>query len=223
MNNEKMNKYTSIFAIIMLLIVTINATYAYFTSKIEVGNGAHLNVTATAAPTFMAYASDQLALNVTASDMASASNTPSVTDSASIIATLSSSDNSTTVYCKYDIVLVWDTENQYTVPTSTLTNEYKYEISLLGNQTVTGDTTGHAYSVTKLNETNLTSFTWSGSAGVIGRNATVISGAQIYSNSTTPTQAKWDFTVNFYSLPTDQSALMGQNYGAHLAVTNVVC
>ena len=38
MNNEKMNKYTSIFAIIMLLIVTINATYAYFTSKAEINS-----------------------------------------------------------------------------------------------------------------------------------------------------------------------------------------
>lgn len=222
MKKDKINTYTSIFAILMLLIVTINATYAYFTSKIDYGNGLSFNITTEDTPTFTAYAADQLSLNVTAADMASSSTTASKTDTASIIATLASSSTST-VFCTYDIILVWDSANQYTTPTTTLTGDYKYEISMLGLQTITNDKTGHNYSVTTLNETNLTAFTWTGTAGTVGRSATIIKGAEIYSNSTTPTQAKWDFTINFYSLPTDQSALLGQNYGAHLAVTNVVC
>ena len=222
MRKKDNKKIASLLGAALIFVLTINAAYAYFTSQIEIDNGTIINVNAPVMPTFMAYASDKLELNVTSSDLLEANALPVVSDNASIIASLSSA-NGDTIHCKYDIIIAWDTTNQYTVPTTTLSGEYKYEISLQGKQTISNDTTGHTYSVTQLNETNLTALTWVGNAGTIGRKATLIQGAEIYSNSTTATQAKWDFTINFYSLPTDQSALLGKNYSAHITVTNVTC
>ena len=222
MEEEKNSKYSSLLGAIVIIVLTINAAYAYFTADVQIDNGALLNVTAPEAPTFVAYAVDKLELRVSAENLIEASTLPSASDVAELKATLSSADGQT-VSCKYDIVMVWDSATQYVNPTTTLSGDYKYEISLKGLQTITNDTTGHSYGVTNLSETNLTAFTWSGNAGTIGRAATLIKGAEIYSNSTTPTEAKWQFTINFYTLPTDQSALLGQNYNAHLAVTNVVC
>lgn len=213
----------TIVALLVLLIVTISASYAYFASGLDTGNGLVLNSTTSTAPTFMAYAADPISLMVEAADMATPSTTASKTDVGSIVATLASPDQGKTVSCTYDIELVWDTEDQYTIPTATLGGDYPYEISLSGTQVVQGDNSGHVYSKSTLNETNLTDFTWIGSAGSIGRNTKVITGAEIYSNSVQKTTITWNFSLNFYSLPTDQSDLAGKNYGAHLSVTNVLC
>ena len=206
----------------MLLVVTINATYAYFAGNQSL-NTLKVEAHTDAPASFTAYTADQISLNVKSENMAIPSTTPTVTDNGKVIAMLSSSSEGSEVSCTYDIELIWDTTSQYSTPSMTFNNEYKYEISLLGSQSVSGDTTGKIYPVTSLTETNLTNFSWSGSAGAIGRKAKVITGAKIYSKSLSATTATWNFVLNFYSLPTDQSGITGKNYGAHLAVANVVC
>ena len=223
MKNNKTNIFITGLALLMLLIVTISATYAYFDSKFASTNALNVSASTSDAATFTAYTVDQIEFTVTADDFFEPSPNPSKSDNGQVVAKLSSPVENKTVYCSYDIDLVWDTENQYTSPSMIFNNEYKYEISLLGNQSVTGDTTGYVYSNSNLTETNLTDFTWSGDIGSIGRSAKVVSGAKIYSKSMNPTTVTWNFTLNFYTLPEDQSAIMAKNYGAHLAVTNVVC
>lgn len=220
---NKSNLILTAIALLTLLVVTVSATYAYFTSKAEINSTLKLNTITSSAATFTAYTLDQISLDVTADDMFTPSAIASKTDNGNVVAVLSSPMEGSTVHCTYDIELIWDTTDQYITPTATLSGDYQYEISLKGTQNVSGDTTGHTYTVSSLNETNLTSFTWSGTAGTIGRKAKVITGAEIYSKSTSATTATWTFTVNFYTLPTDQSDLAGKSYGAHLAVTNVVC
>lgn len=222
MNNKSNIILTSV-ALIALLLVTISATYAYFSSKTD--NNTSLNVGAEMiiGTAFTAYTLDQLELNVTTADMFEPSTSAAVTDTGKVVVTLSSPRENMEVSCSYDIELVWDTTDQYLTPTTTLQGNYLYELSLAGTQEVIGDTTGNTYSVSKLNETNLTSFTWAGTEGAIGRKAKVITDAQIHSKSTEVTSATWTFNLNFYSLPTDQSALGGKNYAAHLTVSDVIC
>ena len=221
MYKNKTNIVLTCISLAVLLVVTIIASYAYFTSTANITNNLKMNTTTMAAATFTAYAQDQIELNIGAEDMIEASSSPKKSDAGSIVAKLSSPEEGISVFCTYDIDLVWDTTDQYSAPTTTLSGNY--EISLLGSQTVSGDTTGHVYNVNRLTETNLTDFTWSGTVGAVGRKAKVISGAQIYSKSVAETTATWNFTLNFYSLSTDQSSIAGRNFGAHLAVTNVVC
>jgi len=210
-------------ALIMLLLVTISASYAYFNSKFNNNGTLNINTTTSEAATFTAYTLDQIEFNVTEDDLKEPSLTAVKNDAGQVVAVLSSPVEGKTVHCTYDIEFIWDTENQYTVPSMIFNNEYKYEISLQGSQSVTGDTTGHNYNNNLLRETNLTDFTWTGTAGSIGRRSKIISGAEIYSKSASQTKATWSFTLKFYSISADQSNLMGKSYGAHLAVTNVVC
>ncbi|MBQ6841524.1 MAG: hypothetical protein IJO63_05365 [Bacilli bacterium] len=223
MKMSKTNIVVTGLALLMLLLVTVSATYAYFSGNQNLGNGLTVGAETDAPASFTAYTADQIALNVSAEDMAVASTTPAVTDNGKVIALLSSSSEDSVVHCTYDIELVWDSTTQYTVPSMTFNSDYKYELSLKGTQSVSGDTSGHTYTVTTLNETNLTDFTWSGSAGTVGRKAKVVTGAEIYSKSLTATTATWNFVLNFYSLPADQDDITGKSYNAHLTVSNVVC
>ncbi|MBE6155484.1 MAG: hypothetical protein E7164_01860 [Firmicutes bacterium] len=223
MKTERINIPLTAISLMSLLFITISASYAYFSSKAQGDITVNTNVTTVDAATFTAYTLDAIELNVTSEDMFSSSTTPAKSDNGTIVASLASPQENITVNCSYDIELIWDTTDQYTSPTTTLAAPYPYEISLLGTQSVSGDTTGHTYTVSSLTETNLTGFTWNGTIGEVGRSAKVISGAQIYSKSLNATTATWNFTLNFYSLPTDQTAITGKNYGAHLAVTNVIC
>ena len=223
MYNNKTNIILTISALLVLLLVTISATYAYFNSNVQDSNALNVGIEASSAPTFTAYTLDQITLDVKSNDLFTPSTTASKSDTGQVVASLASGKNGDQVFCTYNIELVWDSTDQYIAPVGTLDNTYKYEISLKGNQVVSGDTTGHSYTVTTLNETNLTNFVWEGAEGAVGRKTNVVTGAEIYSRSTTATTATWTFTLNFYTLPTDQSDLMGKNYSAHLGVTNVVC
>lgn len=203
--------------IFMLLLITISATYAYFNNDIKNTNSLFVDIEAGTAPAFTAYTIDQITLDITGSDLLETNISPVKSDNGRVVATLTSGKEGELVYCTYDIELVWDSIDRYTFPAGILDDTYKYEISLMASQTVVGDTTGHNYLINSLNETNLTDFSWENG------NANVIRGAEIYSNSTIATNVNWDFTLNFYALPTSQNALMGKNYSAHLGVTNVVC
>lgn len=224
MNKNKIDFFITGASILLLLFVTISASYAYFSSRFN-GDSISLNVTTNTseAATFTAYAVDQIEFNVTAEELYTPSATPAKSDNGQVVVVLASPTEGKTVHCTYDILFTWDTTDQYTSPSTSLTGDTKFEISLLGHQEVTGDNTGHTYTKTSLAETNLSNFTWIRAAGEIGRYSRIVSGAEIYSNSTNQTKITWTFTLNFYSLSADQSGLMGKTYGAHLGVGNVVC
>ena len=214
--------YISIF-IIFLLFLIISASYAYFTSSINNSNITVVNtVLSSANAEFMAYSVDPLSISAELSDFLAASDTPVASDNGTIIVKLASSEAGQTVHCTYDVRFIWDSTTQYTTATQSLSSG-TYELSILGSRTTTGDTTGHSYESKDLSEINLTNLSWTGNAGVAGRYATLVSGAEIYSMATTDTTTTWTFTINLYSLSGNQSSLMNKNYQSHLVVTNIVC
>ena len=209
--------------LIFMLFLVISASYAYFTSNINTTNITKVNTNlASADATFMAYSTDPLSISAELSDFMTASASPVETDNGVIVVKLSSSTAGQVAHCTYDVRFVWDSTTQYTTASQTLSSG-TYELSILGSRTTTGDTSGHSYASKNLSETNLTNLTWNGTAGTAGRYATLVSGAEIYSNATTDTTTTWTFTINLYSLSGNQSSIINKNYQAHLAVTNIVC
>lgn len=222
----KKNNAILITTITLMLVLVFSATYAFFsTGTLNITNSSLLNTTLpSSTSTFTSYSNNPLALNVKLEDMVNASNVASVTDEGDLIVKLSSPAAGDQVYCTYDIRYIWDSTNQYTTPTQTLTSAYPFELSILGTATAVGDTTSsYTYSSKNLAENNLSSFTWNGTSGTAGRYATLISGAKIYSNTTSGTTVTWDFSLKFYTLPNDQSALVGKNYTGHLSAANIIC
>lgn len=215
---KKSNLVYGIIAIIVLISLVFSATFAYYTTTKSAGGKVNLNVTTpNASASFVSYSSDPLALNVTLDKMIQASTTASVVDNGVLVVEMASA-NTTEMYCTYDIDFVWDSQDKYTSPTTTLSGSYPFELSIQGSQVVTGDSNvNHTYNNKNLAETNLSTFT------LTNNKAKLVSGATIYSSSTTATTATWTFTMKFYTLPTSQSALAGKTYLAHLTTSNVVC
>lgn len=216
---------------IVLLVVTIlvflgmvsMATYSFFATGRSESN-LEYNVSLPNKGIFTSYSTDPLAFSLDAPDFATASTTAKKTDTGNIIVKYISNANDV-MHCTYDIRLVWDSVDQYTSPSTTLPHDnYSYELSILGSRTTTDATSGHSYTNISLSETNLTNLSWNGTAGSVGRYATLINGAEIYNKSaSTYSTTTWTFTMKFYSLPVDQELFENKNYNLHLQVANIVC
>ena len=211
--------------VMLMLVLVFTATFAYFgMGTMNLTNIANLNVvTPTSMAAFTSYSNNSLSLSVELEDLMTVSPTP-VSDTGDLIVKLSAPSANTQMFCTYDIRYIWDTTDQYTSPTMTLNSTYPNELSIAGSVVATGDSySGYTYTSKNLVEKDLSQFSWTGNAGTIGRYTTLVSGAKIYSNTTTGTTATWTFTLNFYTLPSNQASLGGKNMAGHLQAANIVC
>lgn len=225
MNEKKYNTIYIGIILVGLFTLIVSSSYAYFTAITDLGNANALNFSTItpSAPTFSSYSSKNLTLNVNAGDMLEASTTPVKSSEGELIVTLAAPNAGSTVHCTYDVVL--ETSSKYkpsnTLPLTGYTG-YNYEISLKGERATTGDTSGHTYVSKALSETSFGNYTLNANE-TNAKTTTIISGAEIYSKSTTATKTTWTFTMNFYSLPVSQNSIFGQNISAKVYVANVVC
>ena len=223
----KKNSYSLIIVtIIIMLILIVSATYAFFATNISVVNNVALNISVSNASraTFTSYSTDSLQLNVTAANVLFPSASAMVTDTGDLIVKYSSPSANNEYECIYDIQYVWDSTDQYTLPSMTLTTQYPYEISLAAVASATGDSfSSYDYTSKNLVEKDLSQFSWNGSAGTAGRYATIISDAKIYANSVAGTTVTWTFNMNFYSLPSSQVGFSGKTLLGHIVTGNIRC
>lgn len=220
---KKKNIILLILTIAFLVTLVVSATYAYFAGSSSQSN-ATFNTALPNKGIFTSYSTDPLAFSLDAQDFDSASTTAKKTDNGNIIVDFIS-NNSNELHCTYDIRLVWDSTDQYISPSMTLpSNGYNYELSILGSRANSDSTSGHSYENKNLSEINLTNLNWEGTAGTIGRYATLVSGAEIYNKSITiSSRTTWTFTMKFYVLPSDQDIFENKNFAMHLQVANIVC
>ena len=210
----------------MMLIIVGSATYSYFAiNNINIVNVANVNLEViNARSVFTSYSTDNLSLNVGLNNMITASSTASVIDTGDLIVHFSAPSDGQQMECSYDIIFVWDSTDQYTTASGTLASPYLYELSLTGTASAVGDSySGYNYPAKGFTERNLTSFSWTGAAGTIGRQSTIVGNAKIYSNTVAGTTVTWTFNMNFYTRPEDQSAIAGKTYLAHLTTDNIDC
>ena len=223
----KKNNYAIItITIIIMLIIILSATYAFFATNMSLINNVILNVEVPDASraTFTSYSTNPLQLNVEAANVLYPSTTATVTDTGDLIIKYSSPAANDEYECTYDVLYVWDTNTQYTSPTVTLSETYPYEISISGMVSATGDSfSSYDYTSKNLIEKDLSQFSWVGTPSSVGRYAKIIEGAKIYTNSVSGTTVTWTFNMNFYSLPVSQTRFSGSILNAHIVTGNVRC
>lgn len=223
----KKHSYTlTILTIVIMLIVIISATYAFFATNMSLVNNVSLNIVVPDASraTYTSYSTDSLQLNVGLSNMLVNSVIAAVTDTGDLIVKYSSPAANDEYECTYDIQYVWDSTDQYTTPSMTLTTANPYELSISATASASGDSfSSYDYTSNNLAERDLSTFSWNGTAGVAGRYATIIQDAKIYANTVAGTTVTWTFNMNFYSMPSDQTAFLGKTLSGHVVTGNIRC
>lgn len=222
---QKQNTTLMVVTVIFMLFLIVSAAYAYFATNLAPINNVSVNTEVPSArATFTSYSTNPLQLNVTLDKLVVASTIATVTDTGDLIVKLSSPSAGQQMVCTYDVRYVWDSTNQYTTPSMTFTAKYPYEISLAATVSATGDSfSSYDYTSKNLVERDLSTFSWTGTAGTAGRYTTVISGAKIYSNTTAGTTATWNFNMRFYTLPASQASLMNKKLLGHIVTANIQC
>ena len=223
---KQKSMFLSYVTVIVVFVLVTSATYAYFaTGSFNVTNVTNLNsevINAKAA--FTAYSNDAIELSVGLANLIVAQTNATVFDSGDYIVKLTSPVAGEEMQCTYDIDFVWDTTAQYTTPSMAFTATYPYELSVAATVVATGDSySGYNYASKNVVERDLSTLSWTGNAGTVGRKATVVSQAMIYTNTVAGTTATWTFNVKFYTLPVSQSTLLGKSLKAHLTAANIDC
>ncbi len=223
---KKKSMILNVITIIVVFVLITSATYAFFTvGNLNVTNVANLN---TGIPesraTFTAYSNDQINLSVGLVNMVVASSTPVANSTGNLIVNFKSPIAGQALECTYDIQFIWDSTDQYISPSMSLTANYPYELSIAATASASGDTySSYDYTSKNVTERDLSTLSWTGTQGTIGRKATVVSEANIYSNTVAGTTVTWNFIVNFYTTPGNQNSLLGKSLLAHLSAANINC
>ncbi len=169
---------------------------------------------------------------------------------ANLSVNLTASDQGKITECTYDVVWVWDnTSSDFSTSVSDATSKVnsqniypsKYyvrteipgesqyytptfkEFTISGSETVSGTEVGKPTSGEFLEEKNLDTITCAdGKENLQDCQKLMLKEGETLATSTNA-NVKYQFTIKFYNLPTDQSSLMDKNFKAHISVENVVC
>lgn len=211
------------FNIIAIFFFVFKISAAYFSGVMR--NDAAVNVTYTLPTKKLEFTtinpntSKIIDIHVTSADLAGGSAV--LTNSGNYVVSLKSGDTST-VFCTYDLAFVWDSTAQYLTPSAPLNDNFEY--SILGTRTIAGDTTGSTQDDgDSIAEVDLSSLTWTGDSGALGRYAIIASNKKIYSkSSTTATTHTWNISMKYY-VSSASSALEDSEFLGHIEAKNVVC
>ena len=205
-------KIMGVFATVLLLVIVITASFAYFGSfDVNLNNNVAVNINAVSPgdATFISNAT-QLNLQVPAANMsqtASNNEVAAATNTATLTVNLTGAANLLTT-CTYDIVYEYDsTSNVY--GKSPITKNSNKEITLqVSNVNGTNNF---------VNEKNFDfDSSWS------GLKRTLVSGATISSNGTLTTQ-NISITGKYYNLTIPQTSIEGKAFTGKIYVTNHSC
>ena len=208
-------KIMGVFATVLLLVIVLTASFAYFGSfNINLNNNVAVNVNSVSPgdATFTSNAT-QLNLQVPAANMSQtvANNTiAAASNTATLTVNLTGASNLLTT-CTYDIVYEYDSNSYIYGGTGTnhVTKNSDKEITLQ----VTGVTGTNNFASEKNFDYDSN---WS------GLKRTLVSGATISSNGTLTTQ-NISITGKYYNLTLSQSSLEGKNFTGKIYVTNHKC
>jgi len=212
----------TVIAVATLLVAVVGATFAYFASATDTANTLAMNVTTMANNSSFTATATTLAVSVTADEMlqSGGDNTTDEgkTSSGDLIVDFASAANGTEMFCTYDIVFTWGSEDKYQAHSAKNTESLK-EFTIQATPAHTGDGSAKNSNGTNLIEVEKDFVEVVGNAD----SKELITDATIYSTSTTASRTTWTFTAKFYNLATDQSDLAGMNYVGNFAVTGVQC
>ena len=205
-------KIMGVFASILLLVIVITASFAYFGSfNVNLNNNVAVNINAVSPgdATFISNAT-QLNLQVPAANMsqtASNNEIAAATNTATLTVNLTGAANLLTT-CTYDIVYEYDSTSNVYGKSPTTKN---------GNKEITLQVSNVNGTNNFANEKNFDfDSSWS------GLKRTLVSGATISSNGTLTTQ-NISITGKYYNLTIPQTSIEGKAFTGKIYVTNHSC
>ena len=205
-------KIMAVFATVLLLVIVITASFAYFGSfNVNLNNNVAVNINAVSPgdATFISNAT-QLNLQVPAANMsqtASNNEIAAATNTATLTVNLTGAANLLTT-CTYDIVYEYDAGSNVYGKSPTTKN---------GNKEITLQVSNVNGTNNFANEKNFDfDSSWS------GLKRTLVSGATISSNGTLTTQ-NISITGKYYNLTIPQTSIEGKAFTGKIYVTNHSC
>ena len=205
-------KIMGVFASILLLVIVITASFAYFGSfDVNLNNNVAVNINAVSPgdATFISSAT-QLNLQVPAANMsqtASNNEIAAATNTATLTVNLTGAQNLLTT-CTYDIVYEYDAGSNVYGKSPTTKN---------GNKEITLQVSNVNGTNNFVNEKNFDfDSNWS------GLKRTLVSGATIESDGTLTTQ-NISITGKYYNLTIPQTSIEGKSFTGKIYVTNHSC
>ena len=212
MNRSKITKSLAVFASVLLLVIIVTASFAYFGSfDVNLNNNVAVNINAVSPgnASFVSSAT-QLNLQVPAANMSqtAANNTvAAASNTATLTVNLTGAANLLTT-CTYDIVYEYDSTSNVYGKSPTTKN---------GNKEITLQVSNVNGTNNFVNEKNFDyDSSWS------GLKRTLVSGASISSMGSLTTQ-NISITGKYYNLTISQSSLEGKAFTGKIYVTNHSC
>jgi len=206
-----------IVTIAIFVVLLVGATYAYFASNTNVGNGLDFSATLDDNNIAFTATSGSFSLHVAAENMLQ-----SQTGNGDVIATQQTGENNinitlssnteTPISCTYNVYFQWNVNEAYLNPTVSNKNEFTLELDLQDS-----DGTGSEGTNKFANETQLTRIITTTNKTLIVQGATIV-GSSLDSGSQT-----WVPTAKFYNLTDDQSELAGETFGGKFTIEDVEC
>ena len=208
-------KIMGLFASVLLLVIIVTASFAYFGSfNVNLNNNVAVNVNSVSPgdATFTSNAT-HLDLQVPAANMsqtAADNETPAAENTATLTVNLTGAANLLTT-CTYDIVYEYDANsNVYGVSPTTKNSDKEITLQVSG---VNG--TNNFAAEKNFDSTTISSYK-------NGNVYTLVSGATISSNGTLTTQ-NINIIGKYYNLTISQSSLEGRSFTGKIYVTNHKC
>ena len=204
----------------MLLLLIIGASFAYIMTSVTNTATTAIAVEAAGTDVLTTSSSANISINITNANMVStAASSANATDSTlkddgTLTVSYTAADTSGS-RCSYNLVLTRTSSAVYTASSFYTSNKstYPFEFSIQ----VTAGTWRGTGSAKNLAQTNISALTWS------SNKATLISGADIRSNSTSVISQSWTVLIRAYNLPGNQDSLAGLNWSGTVGVENVQC
>ena len=214
-------KITCVISSIILLIIVITASFAYFGSfNVNLNNNVAVNVNSVSPgnATFTSNAT-QLNLQVPAANMSSTASSNTVaaaSDTAALTVSLTSGSIEITTTCTFDIYYEYTGSNFYGVSPNTKTSGADKEITMTVN----------APSGTS-NFSTETNFDYNTSTGWLTENnkrkVKLVENATISSSGTTETTQEYTFTGKYYNLDVSQEQLANKSFTGIIYASKKEC
>ena len=214
---KKNNLILMIVTISIFVVLLVGATYAYFASNTNTGNGLDFSATLDDNNIAFTATSGTLSLHVAAENMLQSQvGQGDVLAAESVgeenIAITLSSNTETPIACTYNVYFQWNNGQAYLTPTNANKNEFTLELDLQDS-----DGTGSEGTNKFASETQLTRV-------ITSTNKTlIVEGASIVGSSADSGSQTWVPTAKFYNLTDDQSALAGSTFGGKFTIEDVEC
>lgn len=213
---NKRNKTLIIFTTILLIIMVIGATFAYFTSQL--GNGTNTNINAITGTTdSLKFSADDKGIDISANEENFGINENNISDTTYAIANLKANNTSNVAKAKYNVYLIIDANTLKYTAKDTNIPELVMKITK-PDKTELKEIPGLLYHEKSERENDVSGFDITGKIGayVIAKGYEI----EVTELDNGEKEQKWNVEVTLINLATDQNENTGKSVKGQIVITS---